>query len=347
MIGDDGQLGRPALDSEVDNYECRVCRTAGKHRTFNAREMMFGTREEFVYFQCRECACLQIAEIPENLGQYYPSKYYSFRARPRSHASSRFYRFLQRQRCRNALFGRGNKLNKLLSSFVRLPKELYAASPEIIGRTGIRSFNAPILDVGCGSEARWLQQLRALGFDNLLGADPFIESEIKNRGVRVVKKDISELSGKFELITFHHSLEHMSNQARALGAARQLLASDGVCLIRIPIVSSYAWQLYGVNWVEMDPPRHLYLHSTRSIRLLGEQVGLSLVNTVYDSLPLEFFGSEQYVRDIPLTAEDSLWTNPKSTIFSEEEKSHFDAMAKKVNQERTGGRAGFYFKHRQ
>ncbi len=41
--------------------------------------MQSGTEEEFEYFVCEHCKCLQIAEIPENLGDYYGEQYFSFR----------------------------------------------------------------------------------------------------------------------------------------------------------------------------------------------------------------------------------------------------------------------------
>jgi len=31
------------------------------------REMMYGFRDEFIYIECSECGCLQIAEIPEDI----------------------------------------------------------------------------------------------------------------------------------------------------------------------------------------------------------------------------------------------------------------------------------------
>ena len=43
--------------------------------------MMLGTRDEFDYVQCGKCGCLQIEEVPDNLGEYYPQDYYSFRER--------------------------------------------------------------------------------------------------------------------------------------------------------------------------------------------------------------------------------------------------------------------------
>lgn len=59
-------------------HTCRICGAEGDFETYLAREMMQGTKEEFVYFACDRCHCLQIASVPENLGEYYGSDYYSY-----------------------------------------------------------------------------------------------------------------------------------------------------------------------------------------------------------------------------------------------------------------------------
>lgn len=56
---------------------CKICGAEGSFETWLVREMMQGTKDEFVYFACGQCKCLQIAEIPENLGDYYGENYYS------------------------------------------------------------------------------------------------------------------------------------------------------------------------------------------------------------------------------------------------------------------------------
>lgn len=58
-------------------HTCKICGAQGDFETYLAREMMRGIREEFVYFACGQCNCLQIAKIPENLEAYYGSEYYS------------------------------------------------------------------------------------------------------------------------------------------------------------------------------------------------------------------------------------------------------------------------------
>lgn len=59
-------------------HTCRICGAEGNFDTYLAREMMRGTKEEFVYFACDSCHCLQIASVPDNLREYYGSDYYSY-----------------------------------------------------------------------------------------------------------------------------------------------------------------------------------------------------------------------------------------------------------------------------
>lgn len=329
--------------------KCRICGLVSDHPTITAREMMFGTRRAFLYFQCKGCECLQISEIPENLDEFYPENYYSLSASRERKRLGVIHRWLRQQRCKTALFGSGYKLNSLIKPIVTLPKDIHQwqgglSTADMLSKSGIKNFQANILDVGCGSRSRWLEHLADLGFRKLTGVDPFAESDKHYDGIEIRKTHLTEISGEFDLITFHHSFEHIPLQLETLRAASERLKPGGTCLIRIPIVSSYAWKKYGSNWVELDAPRHLYLHSIESITNLAREANLLLSDIVFDSISLEFYGSEQYIRDIPLNDSKSLWTNPESDIFSQEQKAEFDALSKKVNADKMGGRAGFYFK---
>lgn len=325
---------------------CRICGAFGNHQTFIAREMMFGTREEFEYFQCTECGCLQIHKIPDALARYYPPNYNAHNIKI-SCAHNKLRAFLLKQRFRNAIFDKGYKVNKILSHFVTMKDlKIEGVLPvsKVLKICHLKNFKAHILDVGCGNWSLWLQDLRLIGFRNLIGIDPFISSNVEKCGIHILKQSIAETEGKFDLITFHHSLEHILNQKELLTHARRLLAPDGVILIRIPIVSSYVWEKYGVNWIEMDPPRHLYLHSKESINLLGQQAGLELFETLHDSSEFEFYGSEQYLRDIPLVADSSYWKDQNSSTFSKQDIAAFQTLAEEVNRKGVGGRAAFFFR---
>ncbi len=323
--------------------KCKICATDDNHSLFESREMMFGTREKFTYFQCRACKCLQITDVPSDMHKYYPQGYYSFNAEKQINKKNRFYDLLIKQRCRTAIFGKGVKINRLLKPFVKLPYNVLNKYMPIIKRARIGSFDDGILDVGCGNSSEWLADFQKLGFRNLLGVDPYIDYETKYRNIPILKKSVTELDGSYAFIMFHHSFEHIADPLTTLTAVKRLLKPGGVCLLRIPIVSSYAWEKYGVNWVELDAPRHFFLHSAKSITLLCGAYGLELFDVVYDSTAFEFAGSEQYQKDIPLFAENSFLVNPEKCIFTQEQMAQFAREAERVNREGCGGRAGFYF----
>ena len=63
----------------LKNHKCRICGAEGLFQSYTVREMLRGTKDEFEYFVCPNCVCLQIAEIPNNLGDYYETDYYSMK----------------------------------------------------------------------------------------------------------------------------------------------------------------------------------------------------------------------------------------------------------------------------
>lgn len=62
--------------------KCRICGNNKNNKIYQVKEMMFGFRDKFDYFQCATCNCLQISEIPCEISKYYPDNYYSFRSLP-------------------------------------------------------------------------------------------------------------------------------------------------------------------------------------------------------------------------------------------------------------------------
>lgn len=60
--------------------KCRICGWQGDTKQLIVREMMQNTKDEFEYFECLSCHCLQIKEVPENLSKYYGQDYYSYKS---------------------------------------------------------------------------------------------------------------------------------------------------------------------------------------------------------------------------------------------------------------------------
>lgn len=78
----------------------------------------------------------------------------------------------------------------------------------------------------------------------------------------------------------------------ALHDMRRLLKPAGRLAIRVPVVGGAAWEEYGDDWVQLDPPRHLCLPSERGFRAAAARRGLPIESITYDSSEFQFWGSE-------------------------------------------------------
>lgn len=305
---------------------------------------MFGTREEFEYFQCCDCGCLQIREIPGDLIRHYSDRYYSLSQVAQAPPYVPYPKgLLERFRLAYALFSSGRWLAEMAAYFVDYPED-WPRFKGHLQRCTLKGWDARFLDIGCGCRSWWLEGLGRLGFSNLLGIDPHIGQSVSYDQIRIQKADIRDVAGKFDVVTLHHSLEHIPDQVGTLEAVRALLKPTGVCIVRLPLVSSMVWELYGTDWVELDAPRHLYLHSLRSVERLAETAGFTVEHTMWDSTGFEFYGSEQYRRGIPLTAENSFSVRPDNSVFTYQEMAHFSKLAERANREGRGGRACFFLR---
>jgi SAM-dependent methyltransferase len=286
--------------------------------------MMLGTREEFTYGLCTSCGALQLLDVPADLGRYYPPEYYAFAPRQRSGAVMA----VRRLRNRLAIAPRG-PVARAVAALAP-----HAATPWF-AHVSLRR-TARILDVGCGA-GELLVDLSEAGFTSLTGVDAFVSRSYEPApGLRIVRGTIDDVTGEFDLVMFHHSLEHMSGQREALGAATRLLAPDGWCLVRVPLVSSQAWENYREHWVQLDAPRHIVLHSIDSLRQLAAAVGLVLDNVEHDSTEFQFIGSELYRRDRTLAE--------LGTAFSRRVRRRYRRLAAQLNAEQRGDQAAFYFR---
>jgi len=249
--------------------------------------MMYGLREEFIYFQCSVCGCLQISELPKDIKKYYPADiYYSYHQQIKASKL--------RGSVHKLLFW-GYRLKLLPATFRYL--RAFPALPSIskIKKT------ASILGIGCGN-GMLIKEMCKWGWKNLTGIDPYIIEKdiVYHSGLRVLKQDVFEHSGQYDFIMMHHSLEHMEYQHETLQKCHELLHQNGRLLIRVPVADSYFFRKFGVNWYQIDAPRHFFLHTKRSLSLLAESTGFILENIEYDGTPSDFVNSEKYCRNITL-----------------------------------------------
>ncbi|MGV3710832.1 MAG: class I SAM-dependent methyltransferase [Gemmatimonas sp.] len=203
--------------------------------------------------------------------------------------------------------------------------------------TATIGLEASILDVGCG-DGMIARDLKEAGYRAVTGIDPFIpESFDFPNGARILRASVSDVPGVYDLIMMHHSLEHVPDQQSTMRAIRERLKPGGWCLIRIPTVSSFAFEHYGAEWVQLDAPRHLFLHSRTSIVELGERAGLTHVATHDDSTIMQFTGSERYRRGLSFSNE--------AGGFTQAEVQNYRRQTDQLNAAHQGDQIAVYFRN--
>ena len=260
-------------------------------REYLIDETMFRVGQSFRYRECEQCGSVNLAEEVSSDTKLYPDNYYSFSVDPVKTFDSFLPRFIATVMARSSL--KGNRL--FLGFMFRYApiREVRTLASILLSISAAHSglVSKRILDVGTGSGVLPF----VLGLANqsfVTGIDPFLASEKHMKGYELKRASIQDVNETFELILFNHSLEHMHDIRQALAHAKNLLGSGGTIIIRIPTVSSQAWDTYRENWFQLDAPRHTCIPSRNGLEQLAISCGLQVVKNYDDSTDTQFWLSE-------------------------------------------------------
>jgi hypothetical protein len=183
-------------------------------------------------------------------------------------------------------------------------------------------------------------------FSEKIGVDPYVnhDYQTENGEIKILKRNLFDLSGNYDVIFFNHSLEHMGNQFEVLKKTASILDKNGLIFIRVPVIDSFAWEKYGTKWIQIDPPRHFYLHSKNSLKILSKSCGLDIIDIGFDSYSLQFWGSEQAVANIALVSGDSVALGSRK-LFSNAQIKEFERQSDDLNHNGIADQAIFVLKH--
>jgi SAM-dependent methyltransferase len=310
--------------------KCRICNNEENNQLYTIKEMMYGSNELFHYFECNNCKCLQIEKIPESIASYYLNDYYSFSKFNESKYKGGYGKF-KLKKYESSLKPKGivNNIFRFLFHENRYDE--------------LRQFNinkeSRILDVGTGN-GEFLYPLYQLGHKNVLGIDPYLSQDIiYSNGLKIEKKSIFSISTGWDLITYNHVFEHLESPQKEIERISEILNPDGVCVISIPTVSSYAWRKYRTFWYQIDAPRHFYLHSLKSMEILANNVGLGIKSIHYNSIYTQFYYSELNQQGIAMRDRPKMKGLKK--ISWKYQKHKFNRLAHLLNKKLLGDQLAF------
>lgn len=321
-----------------------MCRTVTLTEPFVIPELMFRTGQQFTYGVCSQCGTVVTADMNQASHMAYPENYYSISMDPARELSGVHHKIvLTLLSWLTAL-----KLRRLISA-------LRLVTPIKEVRTVMRSLEASasavprgrrirVLDVGSGSGFLPYILNHCGRFDSL-GIDPYAPEQLASESSFLKKTSIEEVdvAERFDLICFHHSLEHMPDPEGAISKAREMLSADGRILVRVPTVSCQAFDDYGPYFYGLDAPRHLFVPSRGGLELFARQLGLRTEGRFDDSSSTQFYLSE-IARDggstmDPDTNLQSFRKPPGSLV----QKARLGARAARLNRALRGDQVCYVF----
>ena len=251
--------------------------------------MVVGTKQLYDYAMCDACGSLSIVTIPDALSELYRD----YPEDPEE-KSGWFNRL-----CKRVVLSKSGWTSKLAARFLSSwgGLRVRALHPYPIDRS------TRLLDVGCGS-GEFVRELISFGYENCRGIDPYLERTapyLEHRG-------IFEMDSEWDVITFHHTFEHMENPRDVIEKAGTLLAPGGLAIIRIPNVESASFRRFGASWSGIHAPYHLALPSRRGIESLIRDTPLRSMEVRPEQSLSFLLMSVNYSRGITDFAEDGIRT---------------------------------------
>jgi SAM-dependent methyltransferase len=143
-----------------------------------------------------------------------------------------------------------------------------------------------LLDVGCGT-GDFLAGMAQIGWD-ATGIDfdeEAVASARRHPGIKVFSGDLADQrfpNNAFDAITLSNVIEHLPAPLDTFAELKRVLAPGGRLIIVTPNPNSLGHRSFGRCWRGLEPPRHLFLFTPRTLNTLAEKVGLT---------PIAFFSA--------------------------------------------------------
>ncbi|MGM1054696.1 MAG: class I SAM-dependent methyltransferase [Bacteroidota bacterium] len=153
-----------------------------------------------------------------------------------------------------------------------------------------------LLDIGAGT-GDFLNEAKKRGW-KVHGIEPDEEARKRasEKGIKLSVNSHNFKSGKFDVITMWHVLEHVCDLKSQVIELEHLLKKNGLLVIAVPNYKSYDAQYYKEFWAAYDVPRHLSHFSQQSFKPLFAGKGFKqtdLKPLIFDSYYVSLL-SEKY-----------------------------------------------------
>jgi len=247
--------------------ECPLCGALTVHAFAVGDRNRELSDERFHYRRCVSCHSLHLADVPAELGRYYPADYYGAPSLAQLDAGA------DGERSKLDLIGALAPSGRLVD--VGAAFGLFARAADRAGY----EVTAIERDGGCCEHLERVVGVRAVHSD-------------------APERELASLEG-VQAVTLWHVLEHLPRPRSVIDAAAAALAPGGALAIAMPNPQSLQFRVLRSRWAHVDAPRHLFLIPLAALGRFAAAAGLELrAATTSDPAGRywNFFGWEHAVR---------------------------------------------------
>ena len=144
----------------------------------------------------------------------------------------------------------------------------------MLGLGGVNTY----LDYGCGVgkliDSMNKKGVASCGYDT----SSLAVSVCKNKSLSA-SSSLDDLPNQYDLISFWHSLEHVSDYTKALKKTKQMLSKNGNVVVALPNYDAFDAKFYSKFWAAYDTPRHRVHFTKKGFVKAASKLGFDVVKT--------------------------------------------------------------------
>lgn len=278
---------------------CVVCGAGGSYKYRDVTDRLFGSPGRWNIRECNDPKCLSLWLDPRpteaDIGKAYQNYYTHGQADPNS-LIKRLVKFLARELAAVRYGYASSQLPWPGKHLAHLAAALY---PGLIAHLNLmlRYLPAPalgcrrLLDVGCG-DGEALEILHGLGWQaEGVEFDASAVTAARQRGLQVWHGGLDSAAfpdKSFDVVTSSHVIEHVHSPQKFLQESLRILVDGGTLIAVTPNAAARCHTRHGVNWLALDPPRHLFLASPDALHGLAVKAGFRNVSVQSTSRDVAF-----------------------------------------------------------
>lgn len=265
---------------------CIFCNNRGQPLYSGLEDHLFGVSGLWNIDQCVCCELLWLNPCPteESISKLYRTYYTHENSANKFLLTPTFKNFPKNKKIKYAILAAYFNYDIMMPAMYRFVGVLIGLIPTLRRKisSGIGGFyqnkSGKLLDIGCGN-GDYLLEMKYLGWDVFgIEIDEKAALVAKQLGLNVTAGALeidSYPENYFSAIHMNNVIEHLSTPKEIMSICYKILKPGGRLTIKTCSNKSLAHTLYKQDYRGLEIPRHFFVYSPKSLKILGEKCGFT------------------------------------------------------------------------